>query len=83
MPDKKIEMKLKWNSPFIEIEENASGYFWRLRDRDHKSLAVAPRDYATLKELKEYLEKVAPILEQALKVNPLYSRLLNKEGLKI
>lgn len=68
------ENELRWNSPFIEVEENASGWFWRLRDRSHYCLAKSPRDYPTFEALKADLESVPPLLAKALTVTPLVSK---------
>lgn len=65
--------ELRWNSPFIEIEDNASGWFWRLRDRNHRCLAKSPKDYATFEEMKADLELVPAMIAKALTVAPLKS----------
>ena len=61
-------MPLRWSSCYVEIEENASGWCWRLRDRNNHCLAVSPRDYKTQGAMIEDLELVLPAMTDARKV---------------
>lgn len=66
-------MNLQWNSEFIEVEQNASGWYWRLRLKNHKCIATAPRDYPSFEEMKKELELVPNAIIKALKKQPLQS----------
>ena len=70
---------LHWSSEFYEIEENASGFYWRLRTRDHHCIAVSPRDYPTMEALRADLKLVAVAAIIAWNVQPLWSLEVQKE----
>jgi len=54
--------------PYIEFEQNASGYFWRLRDARGNCLAKAPRDYDSVVEMQLDLQQVKGIIKFATHV---------------